>query len=86
LKVPDDVALVGFSNLDLTDLLSPSLTVVRQPAYEIGQVSTELLIQQIESKRPVVDFERKILPPQLFIRESSVKESMPVKTKRPAKL
>ncbi|MBV9986104.1 MAG: LacI family DNA-binding transcriptional regulator [Chitinophagaceae bacterium] len=71
IKVPDDIALVGFSNLDLTDLLSPSLTVVRQPAFEMGQLSTELLIQQIESKRPVKDFERRILPPQLFTREST---------------
>jgi DNA-binding LacI/PurR family transcriptional regulator len=73
LKVPQDVALVGFSNLDLTDLLSPSLTVVRQPAFEIGQISTDLLIQQIESKRPLTSFDRKILPPQLHIRESSDK-------------
>jgi DNA-binding LacI/PurR family transcriptional regulator len=71
IKVPQDVALVGFSNLDLTDLLSPSLSVVRQPAFEMGQISTELLIQQIESKRPVKDFEKRILPPQLFVREST---------------
>ncbi|MEN9684738.1 MAG: hypothetical protein RLZZ28_524 [Bacteroidota bacterium] len=71
LKVPDDIALVGFSNLDLTDLLSPSLSVVRQPAFEIGELSTELLINQIESKRPIEAFERKILPSQLIIREST---------------
>lgn len=73
IRVPDDVALIGFSNLDLTDLLSPSLSVVRQPAFEMGQLSTELLIQQIESKRPVKEFEQRILPPQLFIRESTDK-------------
>jgi LacI family transcriptional regulator len=71
IRVPDDVALIGFSNLDLTDLLSPSLSVVRQPAFEMGQLSTELLIHQIESKRPVKEFEQRILPPQLFIREST---------------
>jgi DNA-binding LacI/PurR family transcriptional regulator len=71
IKVPDDVALVGFSNLDLTDLLSPSLTVVRQPAFEMGQLSTELLIQLIESKRPVKDFEKRVLPTQLFTRQST---------------
>ena len=76
IKVPDDVALIGFSNLDLTDLLSPSLSVVRQPAFEMGELSTELLIQLIESKRPVKDFERKVLPPQLFIRESTSKEGV----------
>jgi LacI family transcriptional regulator len=42
----------------------------------MGQLSTELLIQQIESKRPIKDFERRILPPQLFIRESTDKEGV----------
>lgn len=75
IKVPDEMALIGFSNLDLTDLLSPSLSVVRQPAFEMGEICTELLIQQIESKRPVTDFERRILPPQLLIRESTDKNA-----------
>lgn len=73
LKVPDDLALIGFSNLDLTDLLSPSLSVVRQPAFEMGEIATELLIKQIESKRPVQEFEKRVLQPQLFVRESTVK-------------
>jgi DNA-binding LacI/PurR family transcriptional regulator len=72
--IPDDLALVGFSNLDLTDLLSPSLSVVRQPAFEMGEVSAELLIKTIESKRPVMEFETRVLPAELFIRESSGKK------------
>lgn len=71
LEVPNDIAMIGFSNLDLTDLLSPSLSVIRQPAYEIGQVAIELLIKQIEDKRPTTEFEKIILPPQMIIRESS---------------
>jgi LacI family transcriptional regulator len=63
--------MIGFSNLDLTDLLSPSLSVIRQPAYEIGQVAIELLIKQIENKRPTTEFEKIILQPQMIIRESS---------------
>ena len=69
--MPVDIAMIGFSNLDLTDLLSPSLSVIRQPAYEIGQIATQLLIKQIENKRPTTDFEKIILPPQMIIRESS---------------
>ena len=75
IKVPDDIALVGFSNLDLTDLLSPSLSVVRQPAFEMGQIATDLLLQLIESKRPIEDFQKKVLPTELLIRESSIKIS-----------
>jgi LacI family transcriptional regulator len=73
IKVPGSIALVGFSNLDLTELLNPSLSVIRQPAFEIGQQSMELLLQLIESKRPVRTFETRSLPAQLFIRESSAR-------------
>lgn len=73
IKVPDSIALIGFSNLDLTELLNPSLSVIRQQAFEIGQQSTELLLQLIESKRPVKTFEHRSLPANLFIRESSKK-------------
>lgn len=69
--IPDDLAMVGFSNLDLTELLSPSLSVVRQPAFEMGAVSAELLIKTIESKRPLTEFETRVIPAELFIRESS---------------
>ncbi len=71
ISVPKDVALMGFSNLDLTDLITPSLSVIRQQAFEIGCNATELLIQLIESKRPVKQFEKRKLAPQLFIRSSS---------------
>lgn len=74
IKVPEDIALIGFSNLDITDLLSPSLSVVRQPAFEMGQIATERLLQLIESKRPIRDFEKQVLPLQLIPRESSVKK------------
>ena len=73
LKVPDDVSLVGFSNSDIAELLDPPLTVVRQPAYEMGKDATELLLQLIDSKRPVKEFEKRVLTPELQIRESSVK-------------
>lgn len=71
LHVPEDIALVGFSNSDLAELISPPLTVVRQPAYEIGRDATELLLQLIESKRPIKQFEKRVLTPELEVRESS---------------
>lgn len=70
-KKPPDIAITGFTNTNLADLFSPSLTTIRQPAFEIGQVATELLIQMIESKRPVTEFETKVLDTELIIREST---------------
>jgi LacI family transcriptional regulator len=70
-KIP--LGYAGFTNTNFGDLFSPSLTVVRQPAFEIGQVAIQLLIELIESKRPVTTFKRPVLDTELIVRESSVK-------------
>ena len=71
ISIPDELAIIGFSNLDLTELLSPPLSVVRQPAFEMGRQAAELLLKIIESKRPVTEFEKRVLPAEVFVRESS---------------
>ena len=78
-KIPDDIAIIGFTNTNLGELFHPPLSVVRQPAFEIGQVATELLISMIESKRPVTEFENKVLQTEMIIRESSAKITAPKK-------
>jgi DNA-binding LacI/PurR family transcriptional regulator len=71
MKVPDDIGLIGFSNTDLTDLLDPPLSIIKQPAFEMGEVAMKLLLQLIESKRPVTEFETKVLSTELLIRGST---------------
>ncbi|MBP6025290.1 LacI family DNA-binding transcriptional regulator [Ferruginibacter sp.] len=78
-KMPDDVAIIGFTNTNVGELFTPPLSVVRQPAFEIGQVATELLISMIESKRPVTEFENKVLQTEMVIRASSAKNITPKK-------
>ncbi len=73
ISVPDDMGLIGFSNTDLTELLNPPLSIIKQPAFEMGEVATNLLLQLIESKRPVTDFETRILSTELLIRGSTKK-------------
>ena len=76
INIPNEIAVIGFSNLDLTELLSPSLSVVRQPAFEMGKVAADLLIKMIESKRPITDFENIVMPAEIFQRESSVHQKI----------
>lgn len=71
IKIPDEIALAGFSNSDIAELLNPSLTVLRQPAMEMGRAATELLLQLIENKRPVEKFETRVLTPTLIVGNSS---------------
>lgn len=63
----DNIIVAGFSNSDVVNLLKPSLTCVRQPAFEMGRIATEMLIDLIESKRITDTFETKILDTTLYI-------------------
>lgn len=69
LRVPDDVAVMGYDNLDMSELMDPPLTTMAQPFYEVGQRAAERLIKLINSKRknkPLVER----LPAQLLVRSS----------------
>jgi len=70
-KIPQELALVGYTNTTLADVLNPSLSSVYQPGFEMGQKATEMLLSLILSKRPVYEFEKAVLPTQLFVRQST---------------
>ncbi|MGY0041140.1 substrate-binding domain-containing protein [Pedobacter sp. NJ-S-72] len=69
-KVPQEMVIAGFCNSDVLDLMSPTLTSVRQPAFEMGQIATNKLLNLIESKYPVYDFEKTILDTSLSVRDN----------------
>jgi LacI family transcriptional regulator len=73
LQLINDLGFVGYTNSQVGELFSPELTVVRQPAFEIGQNAIEYLIHIVESRRPVTSFEHKVLDTDLIIRASSLK-------------
>ncbi|MBX2898837.1 MAG: LacI family DNA-binding transcriptional regulator [Cyclobacteriaceae bacterium] len=77
LKIPQDIALLGFSNWFFGELMEPSLTSIDQPGFEMGQEAARLLIRQIELKDKE-DFEpqpeTKVLKTRLVIRNSSLKK------------
>jgi LacI family fructose operon transcriptional repressor len=70
LRIPDDVGLAGFDDVDWTVLVQPAITVIAQPTDEIGRTATELLLQRIENpQRPA---RQVILKSQLLVRQSSL--------------
>lgn len=71
LRVPDDVAIVGFDDIELASYTIPPLSTVCQPKQEIGQMAIELMLARMAS--PSLPPQHKILPPQLVIRESSMR-------------
>jgi LacI family transcriptional regulator len=70
LRVPDDVALVCFDDLDFFALVHPAITAVAQPSFELGEKAMRLLAKQIEEADQVSP-EVIVLPTQLVVREST---------------
>ncbi|HFK1548202.1 MULTISPECIES: ribose operon transcriptional repressor RbsR [Bacillus] len=48
ISIPDDLQIIGFDGISLTEMMYPSITTVAQPIYEMGKVATELLLEQME--------------------------------------
>ncbi|WP_028778028.1 LacI family DNA-binding transcriptional regulator [Shimazuella kribbensis] len=72
LKIPDDISVVGFDNLKYNLLLHPKLTTMEQPIYEIGEVATKLLLEQIEEGKSD-QIKSVFLDTKLIVRESTKK-------------
>ncbi len=77
-RVPDDIALVGFSNNIITSLLDPPLTTVNQPSIEMGKAAVKLLLDQIESEGNGDKPKTITLDTELVIRKSSMRKTRPV--------
>ncbi|MDX8341276.1 LacI family DNA-binding transcriptional regulator [Draconibacterium sp. IB214405] len=71
INVPEEIAIVGFSNEPFSELVTPSITTVKQPGFEMGQKAAELLIKQINSKTKPTTFETITMKTELVIRNSS---------------
>ncbi|MBN2280685.1 MAG: LacI family DNA-binding transcriptional regulator [Candidatus Marinimicrobia bacterium] len=69
LKIPDDIALAGFSNNPTGAMIEPSLTTVNQSAYDIGKVAAELLLDSIKNNKQTII--HKIIPTELIKRQST---------------
>ncbi len=71
IKIPQEIAVVGFSNNYGSHLIEPSLTTVAQPTHEIGQVAAQLLLEQINSDASEWKPIYRVLKTELLVRESS---------------
>ena len=69
LRIPDEVAVVGYDDMPWALALTPALTVVRQPGYELGLRAMELLRQRIHE--PERSFTTVMLQPELVVRGST---------------
>lgn len=68
-SVPDDIAVVGFDDINITVMTEPAITTIHQPKFQLGWQSCSLLIEQIE--HPSLKTRQIILNTDLVVREST---------------
>jgi LacI family transcriptional regulator len=68
-RIPEDISIVGFDNLELSMYMHPTITSFAQPKEEIGEKTIQLLLERIEN--PKAPPQRILIPPRLIIREST---------------
>lgn len=71
LRIPDDMAIIGFDDIPISKFLNPSLSTIHLPAFSLGQAAAGLLIQQLENGTNIQ--EEIILKNKLIIRDSTIK-------------
>lgn len=71
IQIGNEIGVVGFTNDPVSEIISPSLTTIAEPAFDIGKESCELLLKHIKKKNFIA--EEKILSGRLIIRESTNK-------------
>lgn len=69
IKLSKDVALVGFDDIDFLRQLTPAVSAVRQPSFEIGKLAAQILLKNIRDE-VVSGFTKEVLPLTLIVRES----------------
>lgn len=75
ISVPEEVKIVSFNNEPICSIVSPTISSVSQPLDEIGRLSVELLLDQINHKGDEINPKIEVLKTQLIIRESSTKRN-----------
>ena len=73
-RVPEDVTVVGFDDVEYTTMFHPYVTTVVQPCYQIGYTAVDLLLRLIQRQQVPAEV---ILPHKLMVRESSAPAQRP---------
>ena len=71
LRIPDDIAVVGFDNIATASFRGVELTTVEHPKYRMGELAVKMLLRRIENSGADISEERMVLDPELIIRKTA---------------
>lgn len=70
LCIPEDIAVVGFDDIPMASYVSPPLTTVHQPIYELGWHAAHMALEIINSEQDIINPRKMLLPTSPVIRRS----------------
>ncbi|WP_439131489.1 LacI family DNA-binding transcriptional regulator [Polaribacter sp.] len=73
IKIPDEIALVGFGDEPFAKMVTPTMTSVNQHSYKIGKIAAETFLGYTNKKKVKQTLNKIILEAELIVRESSLK-------------
>lgn len=73
LNVPNDIAIMGFTNGLISEFSSPQLTTIAQHGYTMGEKSMEILLEEIDNQDTDYQYKTNIISTDIVIRESTQK-------------
>lgn len=71
IEVPGELAIVGFGNDDIGKFVTPSITTMAQPSFEMGQTAARMILEEIHAEEDIFVYKTETILPQLIVRESS---------------
>jgi LacI family transcriptional regulator len=74
IKVPQDVALVAFTNESFTSFSDPAITAVEQHSMRMGNAAAEIFLEEISDNQKKFIPQKIVLKPELIIRQSSIRK------------
>ncbi|MGG5485539.1 LacI family DNA-binding transcriptional regulator [Gaetbulibacter sp. PBL-D1] len=74
LKIPDDICVVGFSNEPFTRFMELSITSVDQSPIEMGRMTAQVFLEEVNNGKNVKMEKQIVLTPELIVRKSSLKK------------
>jgi DNA-binding LacI/PurR family transcriptional regulator len=69
LRIPEDLSLIGFDNIEFSSIIHPPLTTIHQPKYEMGEAAVEILLRLARDKEKQMP-EHRLLGVELIERQS----------------
>lgn len=78
IRVPEEISVCGFDGIELASLVTPRLSTLAQPSFQVGQESASILVHQMEGQE-ITDLKRE-LPYELIMRQSVLNLNISKKT------